>query len=124
MDARLPLVTGALGVPVTIVFELIDPRVQQTECGHSYGLYETGSLRPHPAGIAVQHLLNRYGGQVVREPGLLRRGSGWGLKTGSGELRWSSVPGPVKGSAPISTLGDTMSVGNSKLWLEEAQGLQ
>jgi hypothetical protein len=120
MDARLPLVTAGLGVPVTILFELIDARAQQTECGHSYGLYETGSLLPHPAGIAVQQLLNRYGGQVVMEPGLLRGGSGWGLKTDGGELRWASALEPVAGSALISSLGDTLSVGNSKFWLDEA----
>ena len=121
MQLRIPLVTASLGVPVTIVFELIDAQPRPTRPQDTYGFLASGSLQPWPAADAYRSFLRQFGALSVTSLGLLQRNGAWGLQTNGGTLWWqqSSSPGGALPAAAATPAGG-LKVADTTIWLERS----
>jgi len=117
MDVRIPMVTAALGVPLTILFELVDGG-PQTKSQYTCGLLEAGSLRPHPAAQLWEQGAWLFRQVSVERPGVVQVNGHWSVAAVGGSVSWGEGPavaglcsdslGPNGSAVPGLRVGNTV----------------
>ena len=111
MDVRLALVTAGLGVPVTVLFELVDGG-PQTESAYTCGLLHASTLQPHPAAEGWQRAAAIVAHRRPEQPGIVGLTDHWTIEGNGGRLSWGEAVGETPWCARGGE-GDTVRVANT-----------